>query len=160
MKNIEKYWSNARVEPSFTEAIIMRKLDKFGIKYLREVAFVSCRNSRTGAHMRYDFFIPSLRIILEYDGKAYHVEENTKMRDSEKDKYAKDFGIKLIRISGINNISAAIDRVVGIKRKRQANKRRTKKILTPDAPDKKKQPKTQAEIKELILRSKAFINTL
>lgn len=40
-----------------------------GIQYEREKSFVKLRNGK----LRFDFFIPSINTILEYDGRQHFV---------------------------------------------------------------------------------------
>lgn len=47
---------------------------------------------------RYDFYIPSMEIIIEMDGGFHYKKQNNKLIDEEKDKIAKEHGIKVIRI--------------------------------------------------------------
>lgn len=122
-KRIEKNWEIKGIEPSHSERRIINRLKTEKIRFMREVCFESCRSPATGNHLRYDFFLPDLCILLEYDGKAYHDGEHVAERDAVKTKYARDFNIKLIRVSGLNNIEPAIKRLCEIRDNRQARKR-------------------------------------
>lgn len=160
LREVEKHWSRPGVEPSPTERIIINALTKNKIKFMREVCFQSCRNSRTGAHLRFDFYLHEMNILLEYDGKEYHIGDNVQDRDAVKDKYAKDFGIKLIRISGIRNIHVAIEKIIELRKKRNLRKLVNRQWIDkkPEEPKKIKPVKTQAEIREAMQRSREFIN--
>lgn len=84
------------------------------IKYETQKEFENCVNPKTGYKLRYDFFIPSLNTLIEYDGKQHFVLveewtketkekfENRKFKDSVKTKYADQNGFKLVRIKYTN----------------------------------------------------------
>ena len=70
--------------------------------------------SRFPLSLRFDFYLPEERILIEYDGlqhsqpvdffggeKAY---ESLVRRDQIKDDFAEATGMKLIRISGLQNV--------------------------------------------------------
>ncbi len=84
--------------------------------FLQEKTFELCLGS-TGAKLRFDFFLPSHRILIEYDG-LHHYEsidffggekllESMKSNDSIKNKFAEENGLVLYRIPywEFNNIS-------------------------------------------------------
>lgn len=120
---IEKNWEIKRVEPSYSERMIMKRLKNEKFRFMQEVCFTSCRSPATGNHLRYDFYLPDMNILIEYDGKAYHEGEHVVERDAVKTKYARDFNIKLIRISGLTNIDVAINKLCEIRKSRQERKR-------------------------------------
>lgn len=89
------------------EETIMYALDKLGVEYEREKMFedlVSKRNTK----LRYDFFIPSVNTIIEYDGRQHYEHIETWIPEKEyirhiendriKDNYAIDKNIELLRI--------------------------------------------------------------
>ncbi len=92
------------IEPSYAERLIIKELKEREIEFYREVKFEYCRNPTTGAHLRYDFYLPAHKILIEYDGIESHSSFDVKLRDSVKDKFAADNKIKLIRISGLSYI--------------------------------------------------------
>lgn len=93
------------------EKVIIKALDSLGILFEKEKKFKDCMDKQL---LRFDFFLPEQNILIEYDGKqhfeprkfssnvsdkkAEEVFNNIKRRDQIKNKYAKDNGIKLIRI--------------------------------------------------------------
>lgn len=87
------------------EKKIEQYLDSKGIRYIREHKFDDCKNQRK---LPFDFYIPSLNIAIEYDGKQ-HFEpityfggycglESRKVNDTIKTSYCEDNNITLIRI--------------------------------------------------------------
>lgn len=105
-KQVASYHTNGNGCPkcneSRGEAAIARYLDEHNIKYLRE-------RKLGDTNLRYDFYIKKLNLIIEYDGRQHFesikdfggIEEFKLIqeRDKIKNKYCKDNGIKLIRIS-------------------------------------------------------------
>ena len=81
------------------EKLLEIELDSKKVRYYREVMFKFCINPKTGFQLRYDFYIPDKNILIEYDGKEYHLTDKIRERDSVKDKFAKSNKIKLIRLS-------------------------------------------------------------
>lgn len=74
--------------PSPMEARVESVLKNSGLFYLKEVRF--------GAkHYYYDFFIPSLNLVIEYDGVDYHSNPSDVIRDAKKSQYLKDMGLNL-----------------------------------------------------------------
>lgn len=93
------------------ELIIMRWLEENKINYIPQKSFSDCRNPKTNYPLKYDFFIPDLNILIEYDGKQHferscfskHFKtqkelEETQFRDKVKTQYSEKNGFKLIRI--------------------------------------------------------------
>ena len=83
------------------------------IRYIRQKEFDNCINPKTGAKLKFDFYLPDYNICIEYDGEqhfcysnsGWNTEENHKKvvySDSIKNKYCQNFNIKLIRISYID----------------------------------------------------------
>lgn len=74
--------------------------------------FIDCRNPETGMPLAYDLWLPSINLLVEYDGEQHfkpyvkvrkHVMtldqyQRLKRRDAVKTKYAEDNGIRLIRV--------------------------------------------------------------
>jgi hypothetical protein len=93
------------------EKIILLFLIKNNIVYINQKMFDDCRNPKTNHKLRYDFFIPSKNILIEYDGKQHfksgkfgkttytvNMMQENQFRDDVKTKYAKNNNIKLLRI--------------------------------------------------------------
>lgn len=93
---------------SSAEQIICGLLDQSKIEYEYQKRFDDLF-SHNGTHLVYDFFIPSLNLLIEFDG-AQHFTPNTlhhrvagtfdllQLHDKKKNKYAKDNGYRLYRI--------------------------------------------------------------
>ena len=87
------------------EKEIAKFLDKYKIVYDRQKKFAGCRNI---FELPFDFYIPSMRTCIEFDGKQ-HFEpmeffggipayETLKINDNIKTEYCEDNYINLIRI--------------------------------------------------------------
>ena len=91
------------------EKAISIYLESLGIKFIREKTFIDCI-SRNNRLLRFDFYIPSINVIIEYDGehhfkpinkgyRAKYAHERTVINDKIKNKYIEDKGIGLLRIT-------------------------------------------------------------
>lgn len=87
---------------------------KFNIEYEEEKKFDTCKNIK---HLPFDFFIPDLNLLIEYDGKqherAWYDDEGklqkTKNNDSIKNKWVENnTDYSLLRITGSISILADI----------------------------------------------------
>lgn len=104
----------------------MEYLKKNNIIYSHQHKFNDCINPNSGLKLKYDFYIPRLNILIEYDGEQHFRVtggmigthrytdkelQNLRIRDEIKNIYAKERGIKLIRISykDIGNIDKILD---------------------------------------------------
>ena len=87
------------------EREIAKFLDKYGIVYDRQKKFIGCRNV---FELPFDFYIPSMRICIEFDGRQHYEPigyfggvstfEKLKVNDKIKNDYCEDNYINLIRI--------------------------------------------------------------
>ena len=89
------------------EKSVAKYLDRKNIKYMCEKRFKRCRNKKP---LPFDFYIPSLDLCIEYNGKQhYEILNNNffggkkelearKMKDRIKQRFCKENGIKLIEI--------------------------------------------------------------
>jgi Zn finger protein HypA/HybF involved in hydrogenase expression len=83
------------------------------IKYYIQQTFNGCINPKTNYKLRYDFYIPSKNLLIEYDGKQHFTHggfingkhkiikkdvEYLKYKDKIKSEFAKQKGMKLLRI--------------------------------------------------------------
>jgi len=96
---------------SYGECQIIKFLEKNHVKCVPQYTFGDCRNPKTNAKLKFDFYIPSKNLLIEYDGLQHFIVGKfgkhksssealrlTKYRDRLKTKYAKSHGIKLLRI--------------------------------------------------------------
>jgi Zn finger protein HypA/HybF involved in hydrogenase expression len=96
---------------SIGERIIRKWLDENKISYSEQKTFDGCRNPITNYPLRFDFYIPTLNTLIEYDGKQHfevgyfgehHKTEkdliDTQYRDKIKTEYAEKNGFRLLRI--------------------------------------------------------------
>jgi very-short-patch-repair endonuclease len=97
------------------EKRIQQCFDKHNIEYEREKRFDGLCGTTKNSRLRYDFFLPEYNMLLEYDGEQHfypvrtkgRIDESTaiikhkatKVNDKKKNKYAKQNGYKLLRIS-------------------------------------------------------------
>lgn len=100
------------------EKAISKYLDKNLISYYRQHKFEDCRNIH---QLPFDFYIPSKRLIIEFDGKQHYepmsffggVEayDRLKLNDNIKNEYCEDNYIDLVRIryDSIDNIKDILD---------------------------------------------------
>ncbi len=91
------------------------------IVFLQEHIFDDCKHIR---HLPFDFYIPSLNICIEYDGRMHseaithfggeETLKKTQHRDSIKTQYCKDNNIMLIRIPyyDFDNINDVLEYVI------------------------------------------------
>ena len=95
------------------EGEISSWLDNNNIDYIHQSKFPDCRNPKTNYPLRFDFYIPSKNILIEYDGPQHSIVDarltkyiftqkdldGIKYRDGLKSAYASAKGIKLLRIN-------------------------------------------------------------
>lgn len=104
---------------SVGERVISRYLDDNCLNYVRQKKFKDCKYV---SHLPFDFFLPDLNILIEFDGIQHYKPisqfggedefKKTKIKDGIKNKYCLDNKINLIRISYQDNIE---DRLRSIK---------------------------------------------
>lgn len=96
------------------EELVSSILTKYNINYIREYIFDDCVNIK---HLRFDFYIPTMNICIEYNGRQHYEIvnafggaaefEKVQTRDKVKVEYCNTKGIKLIVIpyySDIENV--------------------------------------------------------
>ena len=100
------------------EQLIESILENENVRYQQEKIFTDLRNGK----MRFDFFLPELGILLEYDGEGHFQQikkfyknqqefNHAKQNDRYKNSYALSRGIPLYRIPywDINKITTLND---------------------------------------------------
>ncbi len=108
-KHLEGQGCLCKIKPSTGERFVMDVLEKYKLTYYREYRI-------RGYRYRYDFYLPKLSILIEYDGQHHTIPfkymggnaalSAMQQNDKNKDDIARSHGIHLIRISykQINNI--------------------------------------------------------
>lgn len=119
MKKLTRYLSESwlmlkfivrdKIKASPMEKILEKSLKTLKLKYFKEVEFESCINPKTKCNLRYDFYIPKLKVLIEYDGKMWHDKEDVKFRDSIKNHWAYSNGLNLYRVTGAAQIKGLIE---------------------------------------------------
>ncbi len=90
------------------EILVNNILNQLEINFIRQHKFEDCVSSKTGkfcVKLPFDFYMPSTKTAIEYDGQQHFVPvwgqesfENVQRTDKIKNRYCKKNGIKLIRI--------------------------------------------------------------
>ena len=99
-----KFKAIKNIKMSPMEEMIYNLLSSKNIKFYQEVTFDGCINPKTGHNLRYDFYIKSKNMLIEYDSKEYHKDEDVLYRDKIKDEFAKNNKIKLVRLKGKSSV--------------------------------------------------------
>lgn len=95
------------------ERTIQSLLEENDVHYVMQHTFSSCKSPK-GYKLRFDFFIPSMNLVIEYDGEhhfqptfvrglhalsqAVQLHENTKINDDIKNLYVMNNNINMLRI--------------------------------------------------------------
>jgi very-short-patch-repair endonuclease len=85
-EDIKKRKSGSK-KPSYAEIEIMKAFDRLSVQYIREYVL---------GYFYYDFFIPSLYLIIEVDSVTYHI--NRRHNHRSKNETAYNHGIELVRV--------------------------------------------------------------
>lgn len=83
-------------EPSVAEQMIIDELNRYHIKWHREVSFAGLKLSDKG-YPRYDIWCPDILLCIEYDGTVWHSTEQSKAIDAAKDRFCKQQGLNIVR---------------------------------------------------------------
>jgi len=102
-----------RCNTSNGENVISKFLIDNKIKYISQKTFDDCKNPKSRCKLKFDFYIPNKNLLIEYDGRQHykigsfikgrHITTKKELkemqfRDNIRNKYAKQNGIKLLRI--------------------------------------------------------------
>ena len=95
---------------SIGEKSIRLYLERNNIGYIKQKTFDDCRSPKNRM-LKYDFYIPHIKLLIEFDGKQHYELSNirgykttqdeldrTRIHDSIKNEYSKSNNIKLLRI--------------------------------------------------------------
>lgn len=88
----------SRRDPSPMEIKIATKLKELNVPFAQEVIFAGCKNPATGAPLIYDFYCHDHNLLIEYDGRLYHIRDEVKARDKIKNEFARKMNIRLVRL--------------------------------------------------------------
>jgi Zn finger protein HypA/HybF involved in hydrogenase expression len=106
------------------EEFVRKFLKDKKINYVEQKTFDSCINPKTNYYLKFDFYIPSINLCIEYDGehhfksieffggnKAY---EQTIYLDNIKNEYCQNNNINLVRISFIefNDMENILNKII------------------------------------------------
>jgi hypothetical protein len=94
------------------EEYIRKELETKKLQYIFQKSFDDCKNPKTGCKLRFDFYIPSKNLLIEYDGRQHfeygiHVGKHkitedelidTQYKDRVKNEYCSRNNISLLRI--------------------------------------------------------------
>ncbi len=93
---------------SCSENLVKKFLDKKKIEYAQQKTFVDCINPETRRKLKYDYYIPELKLLVEYDGELHYEArehfggaktlELVRFRDKIKNDYASLNDINLLRV--------------------------------------------------------------
>lgn len=126
------YGAKATVASSQGEKRIAKCLTEQDVEFYQEYTFKDLINPETNYPLRFDFYIPSLNLCMEFDGKQHfsYVKDfygpdkkiglkklaSQKRRDRMKDRYCVDKGIRLLRIkyTRYNEIEKIIKEVIDV----------------------------------------------
>lgn len=99
-RKIKEKWQNGVYDnrknyperPTNPEKEIMKRLKELKLNYIFQFR-------PKGYSKPYDFYIPKMNLLIEYDSEYWHGFEDVKIRDKEKTEYANNNGYKLLRIN-------------------------------------------------------------
>ena len=85
-----------KVEPSYMENEIRTILNGHDIAFYTEVSFEGLNPTKTkNGYLRFDFYIPSLKMAIEYNGREFHKDKDVQSRDRLKRAFCRANGIEL-----------------------------------------------------------------
>lgn len=86
-----------KIIPSEAEKLVKAALQKLPYEFHTEISFRGLRY-KSGRYARFDFWLPDIGTLIEYDGEQYHSSNEAIQRDELKEAFCKKHGIKLIRL--------------------------------------------------------------
>jgi len=99
-KRCKKQWEDGKMDDAF---ISPTKPEKEMMKILERLKIDHIFQFRPeNFSMVYDFYIPNMNLLIEFDGIYWHSLKEVKLRDIEKTKYARDDGYNLLRFDETN----------------------------------------------------------
>lgn len=106
---------------SKAEKYISDTFKELNIQFEPQKTFDTCVNPKTARNFTYDFYLPNIHTLLEYDG-IFHFEQvykdhdfkKTKLHDRYKDMWAHKNGYNLIRISCKQDLEKELNKITNI----------------------------------------------
>lgn len=100
MTNLKWHEDKKRLEnrPSVAEKRIINILNKNKIEYFREVKFQGLLSNKQYS-LYFDFYIPSINLIIEYDGEHHLTDIQIIENDKIKNEFCKNNKIKIKRLN-------------------------------------------------------------
>ena len=100
------WFVNPEIAMSPAEAMIAGILSMYKVEWYREVSFHNFRSSDYG-YYRFDFYIPSLKLVIEYDGKMFHNSPERRLVDQVKTEWCIANGLTVNRYTSKEYYSMA-----------------------------------------------------
>lgn len=85
------------IQQSPAEVMISVILNSYNVEWYSEVAFYEFPSSR--GYYRFDFLIPSVQLVIEYDGAKSHSSLDQVATDQRKDSWCWEHGITVVRFN-------------------------------------------------------------
>jgi hypothetical protein len=89
---------SSSVTPSIPEDRIRTFLNGVSIEFHYEVSFKGFKY-KSGHYPRFDFYLPTISTVIEYDGKEAHSTKQAKKNDAIKNAWCKANGIRMVRLN-------------------------------------------------------------
>lgn len=90
------------LKASYGATLVEQALIQLNLTYEKEKTFPTLKNPKTNKSLRFDFYLPHLNTIIEYDGEQHFKDSplllEYQYRDSVKNEWCVNNKIKLIRI--------------------------------------------------------------
>jgi hypothetical protein len=95
---VDQWVGTLTISPA--EQLIINELEKYPVKWEREVTFVGLPKTDKGGNYRMDFLLYEHNIVIEYHGKLWHQDPEKVKGDKIKEKFCIKNGIEYITYSG------------------------------------------------------------
>ncbi|MDI6977290.1 hypothetical protein [Serratia sp. Se-RSBMAAmG] len=105
------------------ETAVANALNGYGLLFKEQAKFIGCR-SKNGIQLKFDFYIESLNLLIEFDGKQHFTKVDAfggtegflsqKRNDEIKNHYCESRGMSLLRIKFNEDIEKAIDHMLEV----------------------------------------------
>lgn len=95
---VDEWVKTLTISPA--EQLIINELQKYSVKWEREISFVDMPKTEKNANYRFDFLLYELGVILEYHGKFWHQDSEKVAGDKLKEEFCIIHGIEYTTYSG------------------------------------------------------------